>query len=562
MFKFQAFQWIFITFSIIVICDGAKFRYRPVNTAVFKDSSALLNCSAIDAPGYYEYTNWVFKASQTSDTYIIANNYEILIHLQSRFKLPDDDTYHLLNTKVDEYTTGLYECVGFRNGSRDTYYHAYLSAIDETPKCAKVDVPNQDYVQNKDIAYCHTEYAGNWAPRVKIETANNLMNFAQFTSHDDNAGPSNAKYSTVGACALIDKGESFKCAFDFEAPPYDLVFDKSYHDEPPEFSGTTCENPASVDTNVPAYLKEKCLEFLKLPDKNTRLTNSVARLDASTVLKCNDINENEHDAGAYTLTQSQTGEGWILTNSFEVYDHLKSLFRFETPNVFDLTVLDTTTQLTGKYSCSGFKNGNLTDSYSAFVVAMAIPNCKRKTHANLGINQNLAFCFNDYSGNWAPKVNMTDKDDKALTFGTFDEPMIGSSAPASRIGACAIVTDDVLDSFKCSMKFGAPPEALIKDFITDRSEPNVSPETCTSSDGLPSIPDWIMTKCEDFFNIAPEPTTITPTTKPTTKATTKPTTKATTKATTLTATEASATQTKFSIFLLAIFSSITCVLFH
>lgn len=110
------------------------------------------------------------------------------------------------------------------------------------------------------------------------------------------------------------------------------------------------------------------------------------------------------------------------------------------------------------------------------------PNCRSKKHANLGQNQNLAFCFADYAGNWAPRVEMTQQDGSVLSHPTFNWPYIGAEALPSKIGSCALVTDDQSKTFRCSMMFESPPDNLITDSVTDKSAPP-GKEDCSFDNG-------------------------------------------------------------------------------
>lgn len=169
---------------------------------------------------------------------------------------------------------------------------------------------------------------------------------------------------------MINQDDQFTCLYDFHDPPYDLITGSSFDNERPNFKEISCDSPTSDDADVPQYLKENCLAYLKLADKDFRPTNKFVRLGSSADIVCKDINKNNHTRGIYTLTQSQTGEPWVLTESFVVFSHLENLFQFPNENEFNLKVLQTTSFLTGKYGCSGFKGSALTASYSAFLLAL------------------------------------------------------------------------------------------------------------------------------------------------------------------------------------------------
>ncbi|CAD5120561.1 DgyrCDS9127 [Dimorphilus gyrociliatus] len=503
--------------------DNAVF---PSTHPLFIDSSTILNCSAISADDYSR-ASWTLSKSQKDENIIVAENFNIEPPVSDLYKISGFGTYNLEIVKVNEETSGVYQCYGYNSSnSFENYYKAFVSTMSK-PFCLKTTHPALP--TSSRMAFCHVQYASSWPPNMKVGTIDNSLNMRSYTEKNT------SDYFKVGQCGILANAQSsFNCTVNFPAPPESILLDESYDNSSPDFS-ETCFDIEMPLSEVPKWLLDKCEDAFRLttlppstvppttkkPRPSTGAPKNIATEPGSPAFAdCTTIDET-FEVRSWFFVQSQAPASFAISTNMVVVEGLRPHFEFPDQNEYKLRIKSVSEMTSGLYDCSGMKQvgGDLHfEYYTAFLNVLDEPKCSQDVHTAIVDDKKLIYCSVKYAADWIPTINVTVAGVRipAKVWNKF----AFSLAPVySEAGSCTMI-DKSANNYGCVVKFDSPPSEIIFDDYYDKDAPDMT-RSCDGQSDLNTISQWLKEECLKEYGLS---TLNPPTSQPTTKTTIIPST--------------------------------------
>ncbi|CAD5115668.1 DgyrCDS4623 [Dimorphilus gyrociliatus] len=485
---------IILIFILVSTCSCRDYSKFPKNTAVFNGQPARLNCTAIDEVRIYDETSWIYTQSQWLITYRIALNLTINPFQSSKYEFADNSTYSLNIQSVNQDTAGVYECSGSYGGNKVDNFHAFVLSMESEPSCEEqIESLPDNLPSNLKIVYCFIEYASFYPPSINITSSGKIYNVLSETRVIFDGS-----YHTGGACALIDRSESFSCSVKFGSPPPELLLDISYDDSAPDIQAS-CSNSSGRNLTIPPWILDGCQniyeplkpQVINIP-KNTAVTRG-----SSANMTCTSRNFGSFGLVQWFYRQSESDQAVTISVNNIIYPSAQGLI--ELYDTYNLNVLSVDQVTTGLFQCTA-SDENFYAVHEAFLLEMEKSSiCITKRYAELDdlvTPRKAAFCLTNYTGSYHPTASIMANGNLKETF-TFEVN--------NTVGACAAIL--ISERINCSMKFGTPPDNLILFEITDNSAPDLvtycdEEIVDTEEDNL--FPKWLEEKCAEALFPKPQ----------------------------------------------------------